>query len=88
MSALTHNVALVADAVGKPTSKPVRKVTAGGIAGAGTAVLVFVLNSYLLPSSKPIPPEIASALTTVITFLVSYLISPGYGERTIATSGS
>lgn len=58
----------------KPTSlTPVRKVAAGGLAGALAIILVFVLNTYVMPA-KPIPGDVASALTTVLTFIVSYMV--------------
>ena len=51
-----------------------RKVTVGGLAGALSVVLVWVANTYWMSSDKPIPAEIASALTTIITFVVSYFV--------------
>lgn len=62
---------------------PVKKVAAGGIAGAAATILVYVLNSYVLPSAKPIPAEIAAAITTLLSFAVAYLTPPGEGERAI-----
>lgn len=61
---------------------PVRKVTAGGIAGAVTAVLVFVVNTYVSPH-KPLPAEIAAAITTIISFVVAYLIRPAASDTVI-----
>lgn len=54
------------------TKKPNRKVVAGGLAGALTAVLV-----WLVPMFFPdfiVPPEIAAAITTINTALVSYFV--------------
>ena len=65
-------------------SAPVRKVTAGGIAGAITTVLVFVINTYVVPT-KPITPEIAAALTTIISFAVSYLVPPAESDKVVST---
>lgn len=53
---------------------PTRKVTVGGLAGAISVVLIWVVNSFWLPEGKAIPAEIASAITTILTFVVSYLI--------------
>lgn len=63
---------------------PIRKVTASGIAGALTTVLVFVLNTYIVPS-KPITPDIAAAMTTVLAFAAGYLTPPAESERVITT---
>lgn len=53
---------------------PTRKVAVGGIAGALTSILVFVLNEYFLPAGKPLPAELAAAMTTLFTFIVSYMV--------------
>ena len=53
--------------------RPNRKVGAGAIAGAITVILVWTLNTFVTVQT-PIPPEIASAITTVITFIVSYFV--------------
>jgi hypothetical protein len=56
---------------------PTTKVISGGVAGAISAIIVWVLNAFkLLPGDMQIPGEIASALTTIITFIVSYLTPP------------
>lgn len=65
-------------------SAPTRKVMASGIAGALTTVLVFVLNTYIVPS-KPITPEIAAAVTTALAFTAGYLTPPAKSERVITT---
>ena len=49
---------------------PQRKVALGGLAGAVSIVLVWILG---LCSIK-VPPEVASAITAIMTFLVSYFI--------------
>jgi len=62
---------------------PVRKVTAGGLAGAIATILVFVLNTYALPGTKQLTPEIAAALTTVFSIVVAYMTPPGRNENVI-----
>lgn len=61
---------------------PVRKVTAGGIAGAVTTVVVFVVNTYVAPT-KPLTPEIAAAITTVISFIAAYWVRPAASDKVI-----
>ena len=47
---------------------------AGPSPAASSMLIVWTLNNYVLPASKPITPEISSAFTTVLTFIVSYFI--------------
>jgi hypothetical protein len=53
---------------------PSRKVTVGALAGALSVVLVWIANSFFMPEGKAIPAEVASAITTIISFIASYLI--------------
>lgn len=48
--------------------KPVAKVTAGALAGAVTVILVWVAGL----AGVEIPPEVASAITTVLSFIAGY----------------
>lgn len=41
-----------------------------------TLILVWMLNTYALPEAKPIPAEIAVAISTVLSFAVSYFVPP------------
>jgi hypothetical protein len=67
-----------------PTNAPVRKVAAGGIAGAFVTLLVGILNAYVpFFEIKPISGEIAGAATTVLTFLVAYSVRPAPDETTV-----
>lgn len=49
--------------------KPTSKVAAGGVAGALTIILVYVLAEV----GVDLPPEVASAVTTVISTAAAYL---------------
>jgi len=57
---------------------PVRKVAAGGIAGATTVIVIWLAQALL---GKTIPAEVASAITTLLAFAVSYLTPPGENDR-------
>ena len=48
-----------------------RKVTAGGLAGAFTVILVWVVGAW---GKVEVPPEVASAITVVFTFLTSFFV--------------
>jgi len=50
--------------------KPIRKVTAGAIGGAAVTVVLFGIKSML---KTDIPPDVASALTVLLTFAISYM---------------
>jgi hypothetical protein len=61
------------------------KVMAGGIAGAVTTIIVFMLNTFkILPGGTQITGEVASALTTVIMFAVSYWVSPSMNDQVVS----
>jgi Mg/Co/Ni transporter MgtE len=53
---------------------PSRKVGSGALTGAVSIILVWVLNSFVFTGGTKITGEIASALTTILTFLVSYFV--------------
>jgi hypothetical protein len=63
--------------VRQASSVPTRKVAVGGLAGAITFIAVWVLNNFdLLPGGKDVPGDVAAALTTLLTFVISYLVPP------------
>ena len=53
----------------KESRKPQPKVVAGGVAGAASIVLVYLLGE----AGLVVPPEVASAFTTLIAFAGAYL---------------
>lgn len=59
----------VEDRPADPTPKA--KVVAGGLAGAATTIILFLLNSV----GVDIPGEVGAAITTVVGFVVSYITS-------------
>jgi len=54
----------------QPTATPSTKVAVGGIAGSLTILFVFVLGTFNIA----LPPEVASSITVIITFLASYFV--------------
>jgi putative flippase GtrA len=56
--------------INQPSIAPTTKVAAGGVAGALTVLVVWVLGLLHVP----VPPEVASALTVIISFVTSYLV--------------
>lgn len=67
---------LLSGKVRTATSLPTQKTIAGTLAGAVSAVIVFILNTYVLPPDQPLPPEIAVAVSTIISCVVMYLVPP------------
>ncbi len=61
-------------APGSATFVPTREVGGSAFAGAVSVLVIWALNNYALPPTKPITPEIASSITTVLSFVAGYLI--------------
>jgi putative flippase GtrA len=57
-------------AVNQPSNAPTTKVAAGGVVGALTVLLVWILGLLHVA----VPPEVASSLTVVISFVTSYFV--------------
>ena len=49
---------------------PNRKVGVGALAGAATAILIWIIGM----KGVAVPPEVAVAITVILTFGVSYFI--------------
>jgi hypothetical protein len=60
------------------SSYPSTKVAAGAIAGAVTTIIIWVLKSY---AHIDIPGDVGAAITTVLTFIVSYIVPPSSSAR-------
>jgi hypothetical protein len=75
---------LAAGSAKQVDAAPTRKVIAGGVAGAIAVIAVFALNTYVLPADKPLTADIAVAVTTVLSFLISYLVPPAASDQVTA----
>ena len=58
-------------------SKPIRKVAAGAMAGAAITVILFLVKSVL---KADVPADVASALTVLLTFGISYMTPAGQDD--------
>ena len=56
--------------ISQPSTSPTTKVAAGGAAGAVSVVLVYILGLF----NFPVPAEVGSALTVLVSFLASYVV--------------
>lgn len=57
---------------------PHRKVNAAALAGGVSIILVWAIKEF---SGHAIPGEVASGLTTVLSFIVSYLVPEADAEE-------
>jgi len=55
----------------QPSIAPTTKVAAGGAAGALTVLVVWILGLYHVS----VPPEVASAITVLISFITSCFVT-------------
>jgi len=62
------------------SAKPARKVWVGGLAGATTAIVVWLIHTVGGPT---VPGEISAAITTVLTFVASYLVPPAEADQVV-----
>jgi putative flippase GtrA len=71
--------------VKQATSRPTRKVGAGGIGGAVAVIVIFVLQRY---AHITIDAALSAAITTVVTFIVAYLTPPSTSEAPVPTQAT
>lgn len=57
--------------VNQPTAKPTRKVAAGGIGGALSIILTYLVQAIF---NVELPAEVASAVTLLVSFASSYIV--------------
>lgn len=60
------------------TRVPSQKVAAGALAGALTTIAIWAIKTF---AHQDIPGEVAAAITTVLTFIVSYIVPPAERDR-------
>ncbi len=63
------------------SAAPARKVTVGLVAGAVTTIVVWVVDTT---TGVKIPGGVSAAITTVLTFAVSYVVPPSADDRLAA----
>lgn len=61
---------MASQAYDQPTSQPTQKVAAAGIGGSLSVVVVYVVGLFGLD----LPPEVASAITALVSFAAGYLV--------------
>ena len=64
----------------KPTTRPKRKITVGILGGSIIVVLVWALKTF---ANVQVTSEVAAALTTILSFAISYETRPDPNETSI-----
>lgn len=64
------------------TNMPVRKVTIGALAGAMSVMIIWVLKT----NGTEVPGEVASAFTTILTFVVGYVVPPSEFDQVVVAA--
>lgn len=65
-----------------PSGAPTQKVAAGGIGGAVSVIVIAALQHF---AKLTIDPTLASAITIVVSFLVSYIVPPSINDTPVPT---
>jgi hypothetical protein len=55
----------------QPSAVPTRKITAAGLGGAVTIILVWIVHTL---ANVDVPPEVASSFTTLVAFALGYWV--------------
>lgn len=64
----------------QPSPSPTQKVAVGAITGSVTIVLVYLVRTV---ANVEIPPEVASAITAILSFMASYFTKEKVSAVTI-----
>jgi hypothetical protein len=74
----------VTNSTPKATNTSVRKVTFGEITDSLVTLIVGILNSYVpFFIQTPISGEISGSATTILSFIISWVVQPDPSETTI-----
>ena len=63
------------------SAKPARKVSAGAAVGALVTIVVWIVE---LAGHTTVPAYVAVALSTLLAFIVSYLIPPADNDQVVS----
>ena len=63
------------------SAKPARKVSVGALVGAVVTLLVWLIETI---GKITVPAYIAVALSTLLTFIISYLIPPADSDQVVS----
>ena len=63
------------------TAKPIRKISYGALVGAVVTLVVWLIETL---GKITVPAYIAVALSTILTFVISYLIPPSDADQVVS----
>lgn len=61
------------------SSMPIRKVMVGGLAGALSILITWIVSTFIIPGVE-IPDGISQSFTVIMTFIVSYFVPSAASE--------
>jgi len=62
------------------SAKPARKVWVGGLVGATTAIVVYLIEQI---GKTQLPSLITLSISTILTAVVSYLVPPAEADQVV-----
>jgi putative flippase GtrA len=63
------------------SARPARKVLVGAVVGAATTILLWLVETI---GKTTIPSAVAVAISTLLTFIVSYLVPPSADDQVVS----
>jgi len=59
------------------SSRPTNKVIAGSVGAAIATIIIYIVERWL---GEPVPLQVTTAATTVLTFSLGYLVPPSEAD--------
>ncbi len=63
------------------SAKPIRKISYGALVGAVVTLVVWLIETL---GKVTVPAYIAVALSTILTFVIAYLIPPSDADQVVS----
>ncbi len=62
------------------SAKPARKVWVGGLVGATTTIVIYLIESI---GNTKVPGAVAVAVSTLLTAIISYFVPPAAADQVV-----
>jgi hypothetical protein len=62
------------------SAKPARKVWVGGLVGATTTLVIYLIEEI---GNTKVPGAVAVSISTILTAVVSYLVPPAEADQVV-----
>ena len=76
---MASNTATTGKSAHMSSSLPTRKLQVGVLTGAIVTIIIWILNR----NGADIPPEIATAILTIVAAIVTYIVPPSVNDQVI-----